>query len=164
MGQLEQAVEDYEFARDCSEKVRYTWPLGLGLFYLERYSDVVNQLESDITYFEGKFGDSATDERIFRAASLMHLARLKGEPLEGVAESIQPLEIKEPTFLRRTVHELFRGQASAQDVEAVISGEEGKSFDYLGTRFYGQFFLGLWYDACGEEVDLLGGVQLRGEP
>ncbi|CAM9580823.1 unnamed protein product [Discosporangium mesarthrocarpum] len=80
----------------------------------------------------------------------MHLARKAGEPVNAVAESLPPLDIKEPGVLRNTVYELFRGRALPKDIEDLMAGITG--FDILGTRFYGQFFLGLWYDACGEEA------------
>ncbi|CAN0121775.1 unnamed protein product, partial [Laminaria digitata] len=135
-----------------SEKASRAWPLGLVLFYLDRYDEAATSLDTDISLFEAQFEESATDERIWQAAASIREARQAGGDVAKVVAELRPLEIAEPDVLRRTVYELFRGTASLEDVEKVSTVEAG-SVDYLGVQFFSEVFLGLWHDVHGNEAE-----------
>lgn len=57
-------------------------------------------------YFETRFEESATDERIWQAAATIRGARAAGADVAQVAAGLPPLEIPEQNNLRRTVYEV----------------------------------------------------------
>lgn len=78
------------------------------LFYLGRYAEALEKINVDIHSFETKFEESATDERIWRAAALICQARVEGVPAEGIAAivaGLPELEFKE-SELRRIVYDV----------------------------------------------------------
>eukprot|EP00904_Undaria_pinnatifida_P000176 jgi/Undpi1/10159/HiC_scaffold_28.g12612.m1 len=152
MGLLERAAEDYAAANELSEKASRAWPLGLVLFYLDRYHEAANSLDTDISLFEAKFEESATDERIWQAAAIIRAAQQAGGNVANIVAGLRPLDIAEPDVLRRTVYDLFRGTASPEDVVKLSTLEKG-SVDYLGMQFFSQVFLGLWHDVHGNEAE-----------
>lgn len=85
-----------------------SWPLGLVLFYLGRYDEAIARLETDIQYFEDRFDESATDERIWQAAAKIQAARAAGKDTARVAKGLPPLVKTEPNALRRTTYEVRR--------------------------------------------------------
>lgn len=88
-----------------------TWPLGPTLFYLDRFEEAAGRLDTDIRLFERQFEDSATDERIWRAAALIADAKERdGADAVVPVAKLPPLEIKETTPLRRAVYEVSRRQ------------------------------------------------------
>lgn len=94
------------------------------LYYLDRNGDAKATLEVDIGSFEKKFEESATDERIWRAAALIRESRLSGDSPEDTAAIVArlpDLEFKDPGPLRKMAHDVSgkgsvergRGRASA---------------------------------------------------
>ena len=89
-----------------SEEASRAWPLGLVLFYLDRYHEAANSLDTDISLFEAKFEESATDERIWQAAAIIRAAQQAGGDVANIVAGLRPLDIAEPDVLRRTVYDV----------------------------------------------------------
>jgi tetratricopeptide (TPR) repeat protein len=121
---------------------------GIALYCAGRYEDASLQLERDIKIIEGSKTFKASDLRIWHSASLNKLGRK-----EDAVRALDHLGLDTPgliekRFIINCTLSFYANEMPLDDMmEAIGSADER---DIFGFRFFGNFFLGLYYDSIGE--------------
>ena len=145
LGQVEDALEAFDVARDLSGDSRYEWHRGVCLFYLERHEDAVADLVANAERYEDRFESPGTEERLFAVAAARRGSLTEEPPL--VAEPQR--RDSRPVF--RALRELFAGEeASACEALRSLCRADGDD-DKLRRRLYGHFYAALYFEARGPQ-------------
>lgn len=139
-GALERAVSSFDEAQELSGGDRYLWQRGVALFYLDRYVEAAHDLETNAAYYEHRFEEPATEERILALAA----RRLAGEKA-----SASDSALKEVRPVLRVINHLFQGLASPNDLANFVT--EGP--DPLRRLLFSHFYCGLYFEAFAADTD-----------
>lgn len=122
--------------------------LGIFLYCDERYEEAIEQLDADIKKIELSKSFKATDLRIWRSASLNKLGRIEDSIATLDLLNVAVPEAKEDRILMNYTLSFFGRE---KPLEQMINFIEAVSDnDFTGRKFYGNFYLGLFYDSIGE--------------
>lgn len=139
-GALEQAVSSFDEAQQLSGGDRYLWQRGVALFYLDRYIEAADDLETNAAYYEHRFEEAATEERILA---------LTARRLAGENASASDSELKEVRPVLRVINHLFQGLAAPNDLADFVT--EGP--DPLRRLLFSHFYCGLYFEAFAADTD-----------
>jgi len=122
--------------------------LGIFLYLDERYEEAAAQLDSDIKKIESSKSFKATDLRIWRSACLNKLGKVEESITSLDLLNIAVPEAKEDRILMNYTLQFFGRQKTLDEMIQFI--EAVSDNDFTGRKFYGNFYLGLFYDSIGE--------------
>ncbi len=151
----------------------YCWQAGIVKFYLEDYRSGAEYLARSAQYYESRFGQMASEERIWRDACELKLASLSrgkrgrlSDPPIAALEERDPILPNETRKVIRIAGDLFdasvRNDLSATTLARAklrsICGEydadgreaPSKVIDRKMWRLSAWFYLGLHYDVSGD--------------
>jgi len=155
-GDLEGAIREFDSAVSSNS----TQPLvqrGITLYCLGRYEEAATQLKRDVERIESSKTYKASDLRLWLSACMNRLGKsdLAKAVLDLNAYATEGNTLTDSNFLMKNLLLFFGGQQTLEDLLEVIGGscEEKESRSGPGAIFYGNFYLGLYFDAIGE-VDL----------
>ena len=168
---------DLERARDAFEKVYelkpnvYLWQAGIVMFYLGDTYKAAECFVNNANLYELRFGDPASEERIWRDAcelilrrSLKKKARASNESSVSLEKSIitpevSPVDTNFPKERRKVVRiarELFSSSIENDNTTVVLTLAKLRHLalrpgsDRMRWKLHAWFFLGLYYDAVGD--------------
>jgi tetratricopeptide (TPR) repeat protein len=148
-GNLTSAIQYFDAAVAANSSQPLT-QRGIALYCLGDYEEAQKQLASDIAQVEKMRMFKATDLRLWRYAALRKLSK----PAE---EAIVALDLHSPSsglfehrpLLNSTL--LFYGnERTLEEQLEFVGATDPNDKDMFGIRFFGNFYLGLYYDAIGE--------------
>ena len=154
----------------------YLWQAGIVKFYLGDLESAANLFASNALVYERKFGDQATEERIWRHACELKMlsSRLKRKGIKNIEAHIDDIrapllsmpEISEDSQFResrkvfRIARDLFESTINSDTSGVILARAKlrsiGGNFDISPKpdlkmwKVNAWFFLGLHYDATGE--------------
>jgi len=122
---------------------------GITLYLLDRYAEAANQFRKDIELIEKPMMFKASDLRLWLSACMNKLGQL--EEGQNVLEVLvpSPSGLDEKRFLMNSTLHFFSGQKRIEDMLEIIGAADEK--DTFGLRFFGNFYLALYYDSIGDE-------------
>lgn len=121
---------------------------GIALYCAGHYLNASLQLERDIEILEGSKTFKASDLRIWRSASLNKLGR-KEEAIKALDHSyLATSGLMEQRFIINSTLSFYAGETSLEDMMGIIGDTDER--DVFGFRFFGNFYLGLYYDSVDE--------------
>jgi tetratricopeptide (TPR) repeat protein len=125
----------------------YIFQRGLALFCSQRYEDAFLQFQKDAELFETKYADSATEERIWAAASRL----MTSDDLPP----LPPLQLKESDPFKRHAYEMLAGISSHGMLELESKGKlptEGEK-DSFGRGFFWDVYVAIFYHSQGKQEE-----------
>lgn len=148
---LEGALSEFDLARSSNT----SQPLvqrGITLYLLGRFEEAAAQLTKDVERMESSKTYKASDIRLWLSACWNHL----GSPKKAKTALDLNAYSSEGTLLESrhlmTNLLLFFGQEKTlEEMLDVIGTTERDANDVQGTIFYGNFFLGLYFESIGEK-------------
>jgi tetratricopeptide (TPR) repeat protein len=121
---------------------------GIALYCAGRYEDASLQLEKDIAMIEGSKAFKASDLRIWNSASLNKLGR-KEDAIRALDHTyLTTTGLVEKRFIINCTMSFYANEMPLDDMMEVIGSTDER--DVFGFRFFGNFYLGLYYDSIGE--------------
>jgi hypothetical protein len=147
---LEGALSEFDLARSSNT----SQPLvqrGITLYLLGRFEEAAAQLTKDVERMESSKTYKASDIRLWLSACWNHLGSTKKAKtaLELNAYSAEGTLLESRHLMTNLL--LFFGQEKTlEEMLDVIGTTERDANDVQGTIFYGNFFLGLYFESIGE--------------
>lgn len=161
---LEQAEANFD-AVWALKPDAYVWQAGIVQFYLGHYDKAAEILARNAQWYESRFGDPASEERIWRHASELKyrssMDKKKRSTLPRHLAAVPETDLTETRKVLRMARDLL--EASVEDdyarmilakakLRAVCQVEPGKpALDRKLWKLSSWFYLGLHYDVVGEE-------------
>lgn len=147
-GDVDGAIEAFSLASQCNNRQ----PLqqrGIILYCAGQYEAAAEQLEEDIIKIEQMKFDKATELRLWHSACLYKLGR-KEKAMKAVdPDNRVPIPVISRSKLMNETVSFFAEQTSIESMLSLIGDVDVKK-DPSGMYFFGNFWLGLYYDAIGQ--------------
>lgn len=157
---------DLEMADECFERVRsikpqaYLWQAGLVKYYLGDFETAAEILSQQAQIYETRFGDAASEERIWRDAAELAARKKKfiGDlpKVEGEADFRESRIVWKTTrnLFEASVHKDFASVVIARAKLRLLAGQTSSDriLDAKKWKLSSWFYLGLHYDAMGKEA------------
>ena len=122
---------------------------GIALYCAGQYQNASEQLERDIAILEGSKTFKASDLRIWLSASLNKQNR-KDDAIAALDHSyLSTTGLVEQRFIINSTLSFYAGEMPLEDMMTIIGDTDER--DVFGFRFFGNFYLGLYYDSVNEE-------------
>lgn len=150
MGDFQGSVTDFDkYVSLRPEVEQRLWERGISQYLVGQYEAGAKQFELYQTY-----RDNDVENSVWR-----YLCQVK---IDGQAVAKQQLlPIRNDTRIPlMDIYRLFQGQASVEDVLAAISQGEPAEPELASRRFYGHYYLGLYFDSLGEREQAIKHVKL----
>ncbi|GFH52222.1 hypothetical protein CTEN210_08697 [Chaetoceros tenuissimus] len=148
----------------------YCWQAGIVKFYLQDYHGAAECFAKNANYYESRFGQIATEERIWRDAcevKLMNLSKRKYKSIKPPLAQLDEEDLLAPKETRKVLRitsELFKAsiendltsltlaRAKLRSICGDYDNDEKKSkvIDRKMWKLNSWYFLGLHYDVIGE--------------
>jgi hypothetical protein len=125
--------------------------LGIFLYCAGQYKEAEIQLGLDIEKIEAAKMFKATDLRLWRCASLNKLGRSEHAKQALDTSYLTSTGLVEYKPLMNITLQFYGGDAPVEELLDFIGSADER--DFSGNSFFGNFYLGLYYDSVGE-VDL----------
>jgi len=142
LGQLDDALSNFDVADDLGDGERYLWQRGVTLFYLERYEDAFDDLLDNADLFEERYGDPASEERLLAAAAAK-IGRLDDRVDEAL--TFKDGLPKESRVVLRLATDVFRGDADPAALAKATARDDAN--DPMRRNLLAHFYAGLYFDA-----------------
>lgn len=137
-GRIAESIEEFDaVVRLAPRQAPYLWQRGIALYYADRYSDCRQQFESHRTVNPDDVENAAWH----------FLCVAKAESPDRAREALLPVG-PDPRTPMQQVYQMFQGTLSPERVLAAADrGDE--------SEFYAHLYIGLYYDALGQEASAL---------
>ncbi len=151
---LQETLKFFDMAKDRNSEKR-PQPFsqrGVVLYIANRFEEAELQLRQDIALIEEAKLFKASDLRLWRSACLYKLKR-KEEAIDCLdVDNQDPSGLVEDKFIMIQLLNFYAGKKTLEEmVESIGSVEITDNKDLTKTSFYGNFYLGLYFDANGDE-------------
>jgi lipoprotein NlpI len=140
-GNFRQSVADFDRVTGMEpERAPHLWERGIALYYVGRYADCAKQFESHRTVNPGDVENSAWH--------YLCVAKLKG--VAAARAGLLPVQ-PDARIPMMKVFALYKGEAQVKDVLAEAKLGNPPADALRDRMFYANLYIGLWYEAAGEE-------------
>lgn len=133
-----------------AKQMNGTQPLiqrGVLLYLLGDFIEAEKQFDEDILKLEDLQNEKASDLRLWRSACLNKLNNPK-EAKRAIDIYLTQFDLAESRLWMNTTLEFYSGKREVMDIMELMDSTEES--DFMGNRFFGNFFLALYYDSIGE--------------
>lgn len=121
---------------------------GIALYCAGQFEEASIQLQRDIGLLEGSKTFKASDLRIWLSATLNKLGR-KEDAIQALDHSyLSTTGLTEQRFIINSTMSFYAGEMPLEDMMGLIG--EADERDVFGFRFFGNFYLGLYFDSVNE--------------
>jgi tetratricopeptide (TPR) repeat protein len=178
MMQIETATEAFDRVFQLKPDA-YLWQAGIAKYYLDDWKGAAEIFSRNAISYELLFGEPASEERIWRSACLLKIytskSRTERKSLDqdgGIETLLTPLPdeneltdslLTERRKVMRIAQDLFTSSINKDTVGVILSraklfsiggrSEQQAMLDRKMWKLSAWFYLGLHYDALGEEED-----------
>lgn len=175
MLKLEEANKAFDSLYEIKPNA-YCWQAGIVKFYMGNYRAAAECFTKNAQWYESKFGQVATEERIWRLACELKI-KMQSKKNRSVVDATSALPpMKDPDLFSqketrkviRIAHELFTASLENNVSDTVLARAKLRSIcgqydsdnkdevslfktDKKMWRLYSWYYLGLHYDATGDE-------------
>eukprot|EP01041_Mallomonas_annulata_P001898 gene1898-3675_t len=143
---LQGAEADFNMAKEFNN----TQPLiqrGIALYCNGKYDAAAEQFGCDIKYLENLKIVKSSDLRLWKSACLRKLGYIEEADNALDLNNIASYGISEGRYLMNNTLNFYAGQRSIEDMLDIVGSGDEK--DFLGVRFFGNFYIGLYYHSIG---------------
>ena len=138
-------------AWDNAARCNSTQPLqqrGIVLYCIGRFDCAEQQLKEDIRKFEMMKISKASELRLWRSAALNKLGRFEEAKRALDVNNLAGISIATQSKFVNATLSFFNGEITVEDMISFTGNPSEK--DLSGNYFYGNFFIGLYFDSIGE--------------
>jgi hypothetical protein len=149
---LEGNIEGCLLDMDRAIKYNTTQPLqqrGIILYCVGNYSEAAIQLKLDIKKIEATQLLKASELRLWHSACLYKLDRVNEAKEALDIDNTLNLPVKTQSYLINTTLSFFFGSTPIEDMLEFIGNSDKEDNDQF--RFFGNFYIGLYYDSIGDK-------------
>ena len=144
LGRIADSVRDFDRVVELApDEAPHNWQRGIALYYAGRYADGARQFEMH---------QKVNPQDVENAA--WHFLCLSRDPAQkdgAVAAARRLIPIESDTRIPlMTVHAMYAGKASAEDVLAETNKGDPEPAELLERLFYAHLYIGLYHEARGE--------------
>lgn len=136
---------------DAAVKLNTNQPLiqrGIILYCLGRYDEALQQLMKDTEIMEKAKFMKASDLRIWTAACCNKLGLFDNALVAIDSPKRSPNAMPEERYILNSTLSFFAKENTLDDMLELVGSADPQ--DVAGTTFYGNFYLGLYFDSVGE--------------
>ena len=123
--------------------------LGIMLYCIEEYDMAAERLRKDIEILEGSRYFKATELRLWHSACQNRLGNKAAAVSALDHTNLSPFGLFEDRYIFNRTLLFYAGENTLEDMLDII-GRADQS-DFGGTIFFGNFFLGLFFDSIGNK-------------
>lgn len=149
-GKIAESLSDFDaYLKRRPEEAPGHWQRGISLYYLGRYDEGRRQFSA----YEAKDTNDVEN-------AVWHLmCAARADNIEKARKGMLKIgkDLRVPMMV---VYDLFKGTATPADVEAAMEGGEVDKAERNRRRFYGNLYLGLYYDMTGDKKKALAHLEL----
>ena len=121
---------------------------GIALYCAGQYQNASQQLLKDIAILEGSKLFKASDLRIWLSATYNKLGQNENAVKALDHTSLTTTGLIEQRYVINCTMEFYAGEKTIEDMLSIIDDADER--DVFGLRFFGNFYLGLYYDSVGD--------------
>ena len=141
-GRIAESVAEFDtVVRLAPREAPYLWQRGIALYYAGRYRECREQFESHRTVNPDDVENAAWH----------FLCVARAESPERAKAALLPVG-PDPRVPMREIYQMFQGTLSPERVLAAAGRE-------IESEFYARLYVGLYYDALGQEADALANIR-----
>ncbi|QEL15248.1 tetratricopeptide repeat protein [Limnoglobus roseus] len=145
LGKFKEAIADFDKYLDAHPKQGPEhWRRGIALYYAERYKDGVKQFETHKT----------VNPQDVENAVWHYLCNVKVVGKEKAAAELIDVT-RDGRVPMAEIQKLFAGKLKPEDVMAAAEKVDAKTEAGKEARFYGHLYVGLWYEAEGDNKKVI---------
>ncbi|TWT31511.1 tetratricopeptide repeat protein [Blastopirellula retiformator] len=142
LGKIAESAADFDkYAQLFPREKPKLWERGITLYYAERYQEGADQFALYQKYLSNDVENAAWRFLCMAQADGVEKAKAELLPIEGDGRA--PM---------MTLHRFYRGQATEAEILKEVEAGEATAAMRAGRRFYAALYLGLYYEAIGEEA------------
>ncbi|MBL8890682.1 MAG: PQQ-binding-like beta-propeller repeat protein [Planctomycetaceae bacterium] len=150
MGDFQGSVDDFDrYISRRPEVEQRLWERGISQYLVGQYQAGAKQFELYQTYH-----DNDVENSVWR-----YLCQVKVDGKEVAKQQLLPIR-NDPRVPLMDIYRLFQGQGSVDDVLAAISAGDPQESELASRRFYGHYYLGLYFDSLGDREQAIKHVKL----
>jgi lipoprotein NlpI len=141
LGQIDKSVRDFdEYIKLEPQRTPYEWQRGIALYYDGKYDEGRRQFELHQTVNPHDVENGVWHFLCVARATGFDKARQTMLPITG--------DLRVPM---REIYELFRGNATPDDVLKATKKGDPSEAELEARRFYAELYLGLYFEAKGDK-------------
>jgi lipoprotein NlpI len=141
LGKVKEAIEDFDaYLKIHPKQLPEHWRRGIALYYAGRYKEGVEQFETHQT----------VNPEDVENAVWHYLCKAKTDGVDKARASFIKIT-KDGRVPMKEIHALFAGTGKPADVLAAAEAGKPDAEDLKERRFYANLYLGLYYEAQGDE-------------
>lgn len=139
-GDFAGSVADFDrYVAQRPEVERRLWERGISQYFAGQYDAGAKQFELYQSYH-----DNDVENSVWR-----YLCQAKTIGHAEARQQLLPIK-NDPRIPLMDIYRLFQGQATEDDVVAAMTAGEPTEIELASRRFYGHYYLGLYFDAMGQ--------------
>lgn len=142
---LDGALSDFNRALNMNTSMPIV-QRGIVLYILGDYKAAEKQFDSDILLLESMKTEKASDLRLWRSACYNKMNQT-ADAKWAIDMYVPEQGLQEPRYLMNLTLGFYAGKRELFDVLEVIDRAEENKIDFVGAQFYGNFYLGLYFDS-----------------
>jgi len=141
LGKIDESVQDFEqLVRMRPDLEPHQWELGISYYYAGQFEKGARQFEL-YQYYD----DNDVENSVWR-----YLCVARREGIQKAGESPLPIQ-HDPRVPMMQIYDLFRARLSPAEVLKAAHADSPGAEDLKLRRFYAQLYIGLFYDAEGNQ-------------
>lgn len=142
LGQIAKSAADFDkYAELLPTEKPKLWERGITLYYAGRYPEGADQFALYQKYLSNDVENAAWRFLCMAQADGVEKARSELLPIEG-----------DGRIPMMTLHRFYRGKATEEEVLKEVEADEVSAAERAGRRFYADLYLGLYYEATGDDA------------
>jgi lipoprotein NlpI len=140
LAHIKESITDFDkYLELRPDRVPYNWQRGIAYYYAGRYEDGQKQFE-----VHQKVNPNDVENAVWR-----YLCMAKAAGLDKARETLLPIE-NDTRVPMMTIYDLFRGKVKPEKVLEAAAAGKPPANQLKGQLFYAHLYLGLYYEAAGE--------------
>ncbi|MCC9604700.1 hypothetical protein LOC68_26700 [Blastopirellula sp. JC732] len=142
IGQIAKSAADFDKYAELhpAEKPKL-WERGITLYYAGRFQEGADQFALYQKYLSNDVENAAWRFLCMAQADGVDKAQAELLPIEG-----------DGRIPMMTLHRFYRGAATEEEVLKAVEAGEASEAERAGRRFYADLYLGLYYEAIGDDA------------
>lgn len=142
LGKIAESAADFDkYAKLFPHEKPKLWERGITLYYAERYQEGADQFALYQKYLNNDVENAAWRFLCMAQADGIEKAKAELLPIEG--DGRVPM---------MTLYRFYRGQATEAEILKEVEAGEATATMRAGRRFYAALYLGLYYEAIGDDA------------
>jgi lipoprotein NlpI len=143
LGQIQESIDDFNAYLKANPKAEPAhWRRGISFYYAGKYAEGARQFD------DGRVEFGADVENVF----WHYLCNARKDGIEAAGKNLLALTGRDARVPFMRIYDLLQGKAKPADVIETAAKADLRGNDKTEALFYGHLYVGLYYEAHGEEA------------